>query len=247
MGYPPSIAGRLVVAIDPPKGECSVASASQYVERFVRSIAGVGDVIVKVNSALRGNYQLLRTIKEFGFRTFADLKLSDTPTTMESDSVILRGYEPDFVTVMCSAGRDSLQTIAQIFNGTRTEVLGVTILTSLNERDCQNLYYEYDTGKVVLRHADVAIKSGLSGLVCSTLEIGLLRAAFKERCTLNVPGIRPAWHRTPGNHKKRVGTPTEAIRAGATRIIVGSPITGNASPREAIEKILEEISIASSD
>ena len=222
---------RLVVAADPPKTIRSINSAARYVLGLAEALEGL-NLIFKMNSAVRGNYELFREAKAAGCRVFADLKLVDIGDTMERDAFMLREYAPDIVTVKIDD--DTIDGIARFKEvlGDRTEVLGVTVLTSSKQADSLD---------EVLRRAELAEPTGIDGLVSSGKEVGALRSRFGDRFTLNTPAIRPLWSVVEGDDQARITTPLQAIQAGADRTIVGRPITQAKDPHKAAERTLKEI------
>jgi orotidine-5'-phosphate decarboxylase len=124
----------------------------------------------------------------------------------------------------------------------RPLLLGVSVLTSMDDKDLAAVGVEGTTGEQVLRLAGLARKSGMDGMICSPREIGALRQAFGETLKLVVPGIRPAG--SSAGDQKRTMTPGEAIRAGADYLVIGRPITSAGSPRAAARAIKDEIDAA---
>jgi orotidine-5'-phosphate decarboxylase len=123
--------------------------------------------------------------------------------------------------------------------GKRPKILGVTVLTSLDENDLEKVGQDPLPARQVQRLALLAKECGLDGVVCSPAEIKTLRQACGPDFILMVPGIRPAW--AAANDQKRVMTPREAMDAGATHLVIGRPITGADDPSEAAKRIMDEI------
>ena len=122
---------------------------------------------------------------------------------------------------------------------TRPLLLGVTMLTSLSECDLKEIGVSSDSGQQVVRLAKLAQDCGLDGVVCSPLEITLLRKACGDEFKLVVPGVRPSW--ASSNDQKRVATPAEAITRGADYLVIGRPITAADDPVNAAARIGEEL------
>lgn len=201
-------------------------------------------VCIKVNSALRERgYPLLLQIHELGLRSFADLKLNDIKETMAADGRLLAQVAPCMVTAMCSAGEAALRALKDWLPD--AEVLGVTVLTSLDDEDSEKIY-GCTVPQGVLRFARLAKSAGLDGVVASPREAWMLRRLLGEDMTINTPAIRPTWSLVAGDDQnaKRVATPADAIKMGADRIVVGRPIVQAADPREAVRKTLDEIELA---
>jgi orotidine-5'-phosphate decarboxylase len=233
---------RLIVAADFDPRKCGgVSGIRQTVLSFAKDLKGLG-VIIKVNSILRAcGYGLIQDIHDMGLRVFADLKLIDIPNTMETDGAMLAEYKPDLLTVMCCAGIEGMARVREVV-GSSTEVLGVTVLTSLDEEECQAIF-TCSTKAGVLRFGRMAQLAGLGGLILSSQEAEMLSKKKELLLTLNTPGIRPDWSLVAGDdqNKERVMTPGKAMEAGVKRIVVGRPITQAEDPRKAVELTLEEM------
>ena len=231
---------RLIIAADfDPRKSGGIVGVQNEVLKLAVSLKGLG-VIIKVNSVLRAlGYDLIKDLHNLDLRVFADLKLIDIPNTMGTDGAMLAEVKPEIVTVMCCAGIDGMRAVQETI-GKATEVLGVSVLTSLDEEECQAIF-TCSTKAGVLRFARMAQLAGLGGLILSSQEAEMLRAKQEIILSLNTPGIRPDWSLVPGDDQKRVMTPGKAIKAGARRIVIGRPVTQSANPREAVEKTLKEI------
>lgn len=233
-----SVAERLIVAADFKPGEGGALSAVERALRFSELLAETG-VVLKLNSVLRaGGYNLLTRIHEFGVRTFADLKLVDIGSTMENDGALLNEYRPLLVTAMCKdAGVEGLSRLqAKLPN---SNVLGVTVLTSQSMSSASSVAHE------VYDRAAVAYAAGLAGIICAPTDLSMFKDKY-ENFEYVTPNIRPTWAAVQGDdqNKSRGMTPADAIRAGATRLVIGRPITGAVDPKAAVKRILEEINSA---
>lgn len=239
---------RLIVAADfkpffAPNGREWVRA---QVLALADSLYGTG-VYLKVNSALRAlGYGLIDEIHSRGLRVFADLKLIDIGETLGTDGALLKESKPELLTTMCVSGITAMQALKAELPD--TEVLGVTVLTSLKDADTQAMF-TCSTEEAVMRFAQVAADAGIGGLISSPKEAEALRAKFGMVLSLNTPAIRPTWAIVPGDDQnpERIMTPTKAIRAGADRIVVGRPITKppqGVSSRDAVMRTIEEITAA---
>lgn len=236
-------AERLIVAADyDPRREGGIKGVYNRVLGLSSALEGLG-VIIKVNSILRASgYQLIFDLHNMGLRVMADLKLIDIPNTMEMDGAMLAECKPELVTVMCCAGIEGMSQVQKTV-GVGTEVLGVTVLTSLDEEECQAIF-TCSTKAGVLRFARMAQLAGVGGLVSSPQEAEMLAARKELVLAANTPGIRPEWSLVAGDDQRRVMTPGRAIQAGVRRIVVGRPITQAEKPREAVQRTLDEIQAA---
>ena len=239
---------RLIIAADySPKDFNGIVGVDDAVLDLAEELKGLG-VYIKVNSALRAfGYGLIDAIHGEGLKVCADLKLIDIPKTMEIDGQLLREAGPELLTVMCCAGINGMNAVKKAV-GESTEVIGVTILTSLNNEECQSIF-SCSTEVGVLRLSQMARLAGLGGLVLSPQEACLIDKGFEIAFSVNCPGIRPKWSVVENDDQARVLTPYDAIKNGADRIIVGRPITGACkndkglpdNPREAVLWTLREI------
>ncbi len=231
---------RLIVAADlDPREFGGIKGARSQVIKLGKSLSGLG-VVIKVNSILRAvGYSLIKDLQDLGLKVFADLKLVDIPKTMEYDSLFLSENPPDFLTVMCNSGVAGMSKVQKALNG-KTDILGVTVLTSLDEEESQAIF-TCSAKAGVVRFARMAQLAGLPGLILSPKEIEVIKKRKELVLTLNTPGIRPEWALVKGDDQSRVLTPKKAIVNGVTRIVVGRPITQAKDPYQAVNRTLDEI------
>lgn len=237
-------AERLIVAADFSPG---LNQGRVWVEEQILNLASALEktrVIIKVNSALRAvGYDLILYIHNHGLQVFADLKLNDIPQTMVTDGQFLREVKPEMLTVMCSTGVRGMVDIKKALPG--TEILGVTVLTSLTEAEVKEIYgRSIDCATVIL--TSLAADACIGGIICSPKEANSLRGFVGPEMTINTPGIRPAWTVVAGDdqNQNRVMTPADAIKAGADRIVVGRPIVTAKKPYDAAMRTIDEIAVA---
>lgn len=241
------LADRLIVAAD-YKPELALTTGFSKKRDWVKhkvltladQLAGTG-VCLKINSALRAcGYDLINEIHTRGLSVFADLKLFDIKETLSIDGMLLAETKPELLTVVCSAGVDSMKALKMQLPD--TEILGVQILTNLQEEDVKAMY-SCSINEAILKFSNLAMLSELGGLISSAKELEVLFPEFGMFMTLNTPAIRPAWSIVPGDDQNpdRIMTPFKAIKAKATRIVVGRPITLAQNPRTAVFQTLEEI------
>lgn len=231
---------RLIVAADfSPKDHRGIMGVELKVMELAQSLAGTG-VIIKVNSILRAiGYTMINQIHNLGLKVFADLKLIDIPNTMKTDGEFLFELKPELLTVMCCSGIDGMNAVQKVI-GENTEVLGVTVLTSLNEEECQGIF-TCSTKAGVLRFARMAKLARLGGLILSPKEVEVVKDRFELMLSINTPGIRPKWFLSDKDDQSRVLTPEKAILNGAERIVMGRPIVQAKDPKDAVKRTLEEI------
>jgi len=236
-----ALAERLIVAADFKPDDLGWRGVRQQVISLCETLSGTG-VYIKVNSVLRAcGYNLIDAIHSHGLKVFADLKLNDIPETLATDGALLREVKPELLTVMCTTGIASMSALKTELPD--TEILGVTVLTSLTEAEVLKIY-RYPAILLAVRDlSELAFQAGIGGVVCSAKEAETLRRNLGDSMTINTPAIRPSWSIVAGDdqNQKRVMTPADAIKAGADRIVVGRPIVRATDPHKAVMRTLEEI------
>jgi len=185
--------------------------------------------------------------KQNGHQVFVDLKFHDIPNTVARDVGMMTKHGANMINMHASGGFEMMQTArnsaddaAYKANIPRPILLGVTILTSIDETGFQqNFGSERQLTKQVVYLAQLAQEAGLDGVVASPLEIEPIRKACGDDFLIVTPGIRPEWAET--GDQRRITTPAEAIRRGADYIVVGRPIIEADDPLEAAGMILDEM------
>jgi orotidine-5'-phosphate decarboxylase len=175
-----------------------------------------------------------------GFRVFLDLKFHDIPNTAMNAVAEARDLGASIVNVHAAGGPDMLRACREAMPVGEAILLGVTVLTSLGSDDLEAIGLGGDPSANVVRLARLCQAQGLDGVVASPREISLVREACGDDFVVLTPGIRSAGD--VAGDQKRTMTPGEAIRAGADYIVVGRPITGARSPRDAAMRIVDEMS-----
>jgi orotidine-5'-phosphate decarboxylase len=224
---------RLIFALD----VADAGAARQFVE-----VLGDSVQFYKIGLELfmGGEYfQLLDWLVARNKKIFVDLKFFDVPATVAAAVRQLRNRGVTFTTVH---GNQSIMEAAGAAKGD-VKVLGVTVLTSLDRGDLDDLGFQCDVQQLVLSRARRALEAGCDGVVSSGLEAQLLREHLDQRLLVVTPGIRPVENR-PTDDQKRVVSVDQAFRYGADYIVVGRPIRDAADPRAAAEKIQSQIAAA---
>lgn len=216
----------IFVAIDTPDLERALALAEA-----VRGRAGGVKLGLEFFSAQ--GPQGVRRIAALGLPTFLDVKLHDIPNTVGKAVEALAPLEPAILTVHASGGRAMLEAAKAAAPAT-TKVVGVTVLTSLDEGDLAAAGVQGSPADQVSRLAALAQESGIDGIVCSGAEVAQARASWPAGFFV-VPGVRPAG--ADAGDQKRVVTPAQALADGASVLVIGRPITGAADPARAIMDI----------
>jgi orotidine-5'-phosphate decarboxylase len=231
----------LLVALDVDSGDRALALA-----RSLRDVAG-GFKIGGRLFTLEGP-ALVRQLAESGLKVFLDLKFHDIPNTVAQavESAVLTGAW--MVNVHASGGTAMMHAAAQAARDTaartgrlRPLVIGVTVLTSMDEATLREGGITRPLLDQVVALARMARNAGLDGVVASPQETASIRSACGRDFAIVTPGIRGASAGSEKNDQSRTMGPAEAIRAGATFIVVGRPIIAAQDPRGAAERIVEEI------
>jgi len=174
-------------------------------------------------------------------KIFLDLKLHDIPNTVEKGLNAIFKLKPIFTTIHISGG-DDMQKISILKKSKETKVLGVTVLTSLNQKQTLKYYKEKNINVLVKKFSKYAKLNNLDGIICSPLEIEIVRKEVGRKFTLVVPGIRPEKNKLKNNDdQSRVLTPEEAIKLGADYLVIGRPIVESKNPLEILKNINRSI------
>lgn len=239
--------GQVLAALD----TVSVNEAVDWAHRLDGAVAGLklGLEFYLANGPLG-----YRRIAATGFPIFLDLKLHDIPNTVAGALRAIVPLRPHIVTVhtgggsaMMQAAREAAAENADKLKLSRPKIVGVTVLTSLDDKDLASVGQSAPVSDQVKRLALLARSAGLDGVVCSPHEIEALRREVGDDFLLVVPGVRPDWAasgKQAGNDQKRVRTPGDAARAGADYLVIGRPITQATDVREAACRIGLEIDTA---
>jgi orotidine-5'-phosphate decarboxylase len=184
----------------------------------------------------------VRQIVEQGLPVFLDLKFHDIPNTVAKAIKATAAIDAFMMTVHTAGGKAMMRGAADAAAelAKRPLIVGVTVLTSLDQEDIKSIGVTGALPDQVKRLADLAQSSGLDGVVCSPQEITLLRGHCGKDFKLVVPGIRPEG--SASGDQKRVMTPRQALQAGADYLVIGRPITEAADPQQAAAAILNSLS-----
>ena len=184
---------------------------------------------------------IVEEIAALGYRIFLDLKLHDIPNTVAAAIESLGAYPIELLTLHSAGGSEMLRWAVEARNryAKKTKLLGVTVLTSLDATALGATGIQEAPSVQVKRLAKLALQSGLDGLVCSANELNLLRTHWGPSPLLVTPGIRPSG--VAADEQKRTATPAEAVRNGATHLVVGRPILAASDPLSALASISREI------
>jgi len=220
-------ADQIILALDVDTAEEALAWAR-------RAKGRVGTCKVGLQLYLRDGDKVLRGLASMGMPVFLDLKFHDIPNTVAHAVAAVAAWKPRFLTLHASGGREMMEA-AQSKAPKESCLLGVTVLTSLSDKAASEIGWERGVPASVERLSALAKSAGLGGVVCSPHEAGPERMRWGNGEVVT-PGVRP-----PGVDKgdqSRVLTPGEAIRAGASRIVVGRPVLESKQPEAVLDQIL---------
>jgi orotidine-5'-phosphate decarboxylase len=225
---------KIIVALD----YADAVSALALVERLDPALCRlkVGKELFTVAGP-----ELVRVLVARGFEVFLDLKFHDIPNTVAAACRAAAGLGVWMVNVHASGGRRMMTAAQEALVGLdkRPLLIAVTVLTSMSEEDMGEVGVSGAPSDQVLRLARLTQACKLDGVVCSAQEAAMLRADLGADFRLVTPGIRPAG--ADVGDQRRVMTPVEALRAGATDLVIGRPITGASDPLAALKQIQSDI------
>ncbi len=194
-------------------------------------------------SAGTGTVEFLRSQNK---KVFLDLKFHDIPNTVAASVATLTRLGASVLSLHAAGGRSMLQAAARAaseaaerYGVERPKLVAITALTSFDETEWQEIGGELPISKHVVKLAKLAQSAGVDGVVASPQEAAMIRAACGPEFLIITPGIRPA--SAAVNDQRRIATPAEALRLGASRLVIGRPITAAADPAAAVQQIIGEI------
>mgnify|MGYP000595615953 CR=1 FL=1 len=221
---------RLIVGLDLP----SPAEA----EKMVATLGGaVSFYKIGMQLTFSGGLGLAKDLVKAGKNVFLDMKLLDIPNTVSHAVEAIADMGVTFTTI--HAYPQAMRAAVAGRGDSSLKLLGVTVLTSLDDDDLHETGYATKVGSLVLKRAGHAAEIGMDGLICSPMEVTAIRAATGEALALVTPGIRPAGAET--GDQKRAATPESAIRDGADYLVVARPVIQAPDPRAAAEAIIAKI------
>jgi orotidine-5'-phosphate decarboxylase len=233
------IRNPIIVALDVPEPAQALSLATD-----LASVVGA----VKIGSELftSGGPDIVRQVRATGASVFLDLKFHDIPNTVAKSVSAAVKLDVQMLTIhtcggveMMRAAEESAQKTAAALGRPVPLVLGVTVLTSMDSSDLQEIGLTSEVGCQVERLARLAVQAGLRGLVCSPHEVVMLRKIVPIDFALITPGIRPAG--PAGDDQKRTMTPRQAMAAGSTWLVIGRPIYAAPVPRTAAASIFQSL------
>ncbi len=225
---------RLIVALD-------VASVGEAEALAARLGDSVSFYKIGLQLIFAGGLPFAERLGRSGKQVFLDAKLLDIDNTVAGAVQSIAAIGMTFLTVHAYPKAMRAATMAR--GNARLKLLGVTVLTSMDESDLADAGYGGSVSELVARRAADARAADMDGIVASPAEAAAVRAIVGPDIVIVTPGIRPAG--AGAGDQKRIATPAAAIQAGADYLVVGRPITGAADPKSAADAIVAEISLAS--
>lgn len=233
-----SVRDRLIVGLDVP----DVIAAEKIVEELGDTVSfyKIGYQLVFSQTAQGGGLDFASRLLSMGKKVFLDVKLLDIDNTIAKgvENIAKRG-----VTMMTlHAYPKAMRAAVEAAKGSGLCLLGVTVLTSMDQADMLEAGYMMTPEELVLRRAQQAYDAGMGGIVASAAESTSIRTIIGPDMAIVTPGIRPKG--SEAGDQKRVMTPADALRAGSSHLVVGRPIVGVTDCKAAAQKILEEMASA---
>jgi orotidine-5'-phosphate decarboxylase len=228
-----AIRNRLIVGLDVP----TLAEA----EKAVRELEGtVSFYKIGYQLAFAGGLDFARELASGGTRVFLDMKLLDIDNTVAKgvENIVKMGV----AMLTLHAYPKTMKAAVEAARGSDLCLLGVTVLTSMDEQDMIDAGYEYDPHTLVLRRSEQALHAGMGGIVCAASEAAAVRKIVGPDMAVVTPGIRPLG--SDHGDQKRVVTPADAIRSGASHLVVARPIVASVDRKAAAQAILAEMQAA---
>ncbi len=228
----------IVFPLDVP----SLKEAEQYVALLSEY---VGMFKVGLELFIRSGSEIIKIIKKLGTaKIFLDLKLHDIPATVLRAMASIADLGVDFATVHCGENKEMLEAAVAGSRG-KVSVVGVTVLTSVSGEDIDAAgfcpEFSSDISLLVMKRAQMAMEAGCIGVVCSGLEVKMIKENFGEGFVALTPGIRPFCEGMNKDDQQRITTPAQAIENGSDYLIIGRPIRDAKNPKEAAIHIAEDI------
>jgi orotidine-5'-phosphate decarboxylase len=222
---------KIIVALD-----VSTAKAARHLVEQLRHDISFFKIGLQLYTA--AGPDIVRQVIATGARVFLDLKLHDIPNTVAGAVESANELGVQMLTIHLSGGQAMVRAAVSA-RKKNLSLLGVTVLTSIDEPALQEVGVSDNIQHHVARLATIGAAAGIDGLVASPKEVKFLREKFGPQMKLVVPGIRPAG--AEAADQKRVMSPREALEAGANYLVIGRPIIAHSNPRAAVAQICDEI------
>ena len=221
---------KIIVAIDTYDSETAMALLDDLNPELCK--VKVGSVVF---NALGKDF--LRLVDQRGFKIFLDLKLHDIPNTVHETILGFEGFNIELLTIHLSGGKKMITAAMAAAQIIKTKIIGVSVLTSLNDEDASELFHS-TTKAQVAKLFKLANETGIDGIVCSPLELDLAKQILSPQILKITPGIRDA---AVNDDQSRIMTAKEAIKNGASYLVIGRPISQAPSVSEALKYFTQSI------
>ncbi len=227
-----------------PRDRLIVALDVRSVEEAEALVETVGDSVsffkIGMQLSFAGGLPMVRRLADRGKRVFLDMKLLDIDNTVEKGVESIAALGATLTTI--HAYPQAMEAAVRGRGDSGLGLLGVTVLTSMDDNDLKKTGYSQNAESLVENRAAAAAAIGMNGLVCSALEAARVRTIIGSDMLIVTPGIRPEGSAT--GDQKRIVTPAEAISAGTDYLVVGRPVSQAEDPRGAADAIVAEIEAA---
>ena len=231
MNFKPKTAkDRLILALDVP----TIPEAQEIVAQ-TKDFVGVYKIGLQLLFA--GGQELAKTLIAEGHKVFFDVKLLDINNTIEKAVENIAKIGVTFATI--HAYPKNMQAATKALKNSDLCLLGVTVLTSMDDSDLLVAGYAESVESLVKMRCMEAKNTGMGGIVCSPNEVNSLRNLVGTDLIMVTPGIRPS--NADSGDQKRIATPKDAIQAGSDYLVIGRPITASENKQDSAKRILEEI------
>jgi orotidine-5'-phosphate decarboxylase len=225
---------KIIVPLDVPTAEAA--------RELIKAIGGtVGFFKIGNQLFTSAGPDIVKEVRASGSKVFLDLKYHDIPNTVRHAVESASALGVDMLTIHLSGGRAMCEAAVVGRGISKVLILGVTVLTSLNDGALTEIGFRGSVADEVLLLAELAKSVGITGLVASPQELSILRERFGSLFTTVIPGIRPFWSEL--GDQKRILTPRQAVDAGADYLVIGRPITESKDPKTAVQRIIDELEL----
>jgi len=233
---------RLIISID-------ISSRGELIGLLKKIDGRVSTLKLGLELIYSQRLDIIKTVRSFGYRVMLDAKLMDIPNTVKKAAAAIGKLDVEMVTLHTLGGKNMMSDAVKTIKAQELErlkkrplLMGVTILTSLDDGDMKGMGFNKGFKDTVPGLVKIAIDAGLDGIICSPNEVGIIRRDFGEGFYIATPGIRLA--EDSSGDQKRINTPGQALKQGSDFLIVGRSITEKADVSGAVKLYLEKIESA---
>lgn len=228
MSYDQESETKVIVALDYDNSDDAILMAKTLDPNLCK-------VKVGLELFLSCGPRIIDQLHELGYKIFLDLKFHDISNTVEKSCIVASKLNVWMLNLHSSGGTKMMSNAIKKFVKKKPLLIGVTILTSLDQNEISEIGYLREIDEQVLHMAELCYKSNLNGVVCSVSEVEAIKKRFSNNFICVCPGIRN--YNDDQNDQKRIHTPAMAAKSGADYIVVGRPITKSNNPLESLKKV----------